>query len=532
MESEKMKILISDKLADEGLAILKSVDGFDVDCQFGIKPAKLKSVIKNFDALIVRSGTKVTADIIEAADRLKVIGRAGVGLDNVDLKAATKKGIVVMNTPAGNTTSTAEHTMSLILALSRNIPQACASLKSGKWERSKFGGVELHGKTLGIIGLGRIGSTVAKMAKSFGMKILAFDPYLSMEVAAKMEIEVADMDVLFKKSDYITIHIPKSAETKNLISDKEFNLMKKGVRVINCARGGIIDEKALAKALKAKKIAGCALDVYEQEPLAKDSPLLKFDNCVMTPHLGASTSEAQINVAIEIAESVRNALLGKGIMNAANFPSVSDEAYKVLEPYIDLAGRMGKFSGQLVNGRINGIMITYNGAMTKYKVAPVTMALVDGLLSPILGETINAVNALDIARERGINVQEIQSSKEEEFVNLVKAEIITDKEKFNVWGTLSGNSQPRIVKINRVYVEAVPNGYMIFINNNDKPGIVGVIGTILAQNNVNIAGITLGREAPGGLAISVVNIDGAISEATIKKIKKTKDVLFVKLLKV
>lgn len=527
-----MKILISDKLAQEGIEILQSVDGFEVDCQFGIKPDALKAIIKDFDALIVRSGTKVTADIIEAADNLKFIGRAGVGLDNVDLKAATKKGIVAMNTPAGNTTSTAEHTMSLILALSRNIPQACASLKSGKWERSKFSGVELYGKTLGIIGLGRIGATIAKMAKAFGMKIIAFDPYLSMEIATKMEIEMVDMDILLKSADYITIHIPKSAETKNFISDKELGVMKKGVRLINCARGGIIDEKALAKALEEGKIAGCALDVYEQEPLPADSPLLKFDNCLTTPHLGASTSEAQVNVAIEIAECVRNALLGKGIMNAANFPSVSDEAYKVLGPYIDLAERMGRFAGQLINGRMNAIKITYSGAMTEYKVAPVTMALVNGLLSPILGETVNAVNALDVARERGINVQEIQSSKEEEFVNLVKVTIITDKESFTVWGTLSGNNQPRIVKVNNVYVEAIPDGYMIFINNNDKPGIVGVLGTILAQDKINIAGITLGREAPGGLAISVVNVDSEVPEATLEKIKRTENILFAKLIKV
>ena len=527
-----IKILISDKLAEEGVSILREVKDFKVDCKFGIKSDELKSIIKDYDALIVRSGTEVTADIIEAADNLKVIGRAGVGLDNVDLKAATRKGIVAMNTPGGNTTSTAEHTMSMILALSRNIPQADSSLKSGKWERSKFMGVELSGKTLGIIGLGRIGSTVARMAKSFGMKILAHDPFVSLELASKIEAELVELKDLYQRADYITIHIPKSSETKHLISEKEFSLMKKGVRVINCARGGIIDETALEKALKEGKVAGCALDVFEQEPPLSGHPLLKFDNCVYTPHLGASTSEAQVSVAIEIAESVRNALLGKGIINAANFPSVDPAAYKTLEPYINLAERMGKFAGQLIEGRMSEIQITYSGTMTEFKVAPITMSMVYGLLSPVLGETVNYINALDVAKERVIKIQEVQSTKEEEFVNLMSVKVKTDKETFSLWGTLSSNKQPRIVKINKVYVEAAPNGYMLFINNNDKPGIVGAIGTILAEEKINIAGITLGRESAEGLAISVVNVDSKVSDKVLEKLRKTKNILFVKLIKV
>ncbi len=527
-----MKILISDKLANEGVEILKSEKDFEVDCKFGIKPDELKKIIKEYHALIIRSGTKVTEDILQEADNLRIIGRAGVGLDNVDLKAATKKGVVAMNTPAGNTTSTAEHTMSLILALSRNIPQACASLKAGKWERSKFGGVELYGKVLGIIGLGRIGSTVATMAKGFGMKIIGFDPFLSMEVANKLGVDMVDLEDLIKTSDYITIHIPKSAETKNMISNKEFAMMKKSVRLINCARGGIIDEKALEKALQEEKISGCALDVYEQEPPPPDFPLLKYDNCIVTPHLGASTSEAQINVAIEIAQAVRDALLGKGIINAANFPSVSSEAFKILVPYIDLAERMGKFAGQLLNGRISEIKITFAGVMTKYKTDPLTMALVKGLLHSILGDTVNMVNALEVAGERGVNIQGIHSTKEEEFVNLIKAEVVTDKESFLVWGTLAGNNQPRIVKVNDVYVEAIPSGSMIFINNNDKPGIVGAVGTILGDAKINIASITFGRESPGGLAVSLVNVDSPVADDIIEKIRQTQDVLFVKLLKV
>lgn len=526
------KILISDKLAEEGVQILKSVKEFEVDCKYGIKPDELKNVIKDYDALIVRSGTEVTADIIERADKLKYIGRAGVGLDNVDLRAATQKGIVAMNTPGGNTTSTAEHTFSLILALARSIPQACASLKGGKWERSKFMGIELYGKVLGIIGLGRIGSTIAKMARSFGMKILAFDPFISAEVAGKMEIELVELEQLIRQADFITVHTPKSAETKSLISDKEFAMMKKGVRVVNCARGGIIDELALAKALKEGKIAGCALDVFEEEPPPADHPLLKFDNCIATPHLGASTSEAQVNVAIEIAETIKNALLGKGIVNAANFPSVDAATYKVLEPYINLGERMGKFAGQLINGRLSEIKISYSGTVTQYKVAPISMAMVYGLLSPILGETVNFINALDVAKERAIKIQEVQLATEQEFVNLLSVKITTDKETFSLWGTLSGNRQPRIVKINNVYMEATPNGYMLFINNNDKPGIVGAIGDILAKNKINIAGITLGRESEGGLAVSVVNIDSKAGDKILEDLRKTKDILFVKLIKV
>jgi len=527
-----MKILVSDKLANEGVKILKDVKGFEVDCIYGLDPEKLKDIIKDYDALIVRSGTTVTADIIEAADKLKFIGRAGVGLDNVDLKAATKKGVVAMNTPAGNTTSTAEHTMSMILALSRNIPQAYCSMRAGKWERSKFGGVELYGKTLGVIGLGRIGSTVAKFCQAFGMKTLGYDPYLSKEAAAQKGVELADLDTILKQADYITVHIPKTDETTNLIDEKAFLKMKKTVRVINCARGGIINEAALVKALKEKTISGCALDVYDNEPPDFKSEFFQLDNCVTTPHLGASTTEAQVNVAIEIAETVRDALLGQGIVNAANFPSVDADSYQALSPYINLALRMGKFSGQLVHGRISEVKITYNGDITKYKTAPVTLSFVNGLLKPILGDTINYINALEVASERAMSVEEVKSTKSAEFVNCVKVEIKTDKEPFTLLGTLSANKEPRIVKINEVYVEASPEGHMVFINNNDKPGLVGAIGTILAQAKVNIAGISLGREGQDGKAISVVNVDSEVDASTIEKLRKTKDVLYVKHLKV
>ena len=526
------KILISDKLEKEGIDILTADKRFIVDCKFGIPADELQKIIKDYDALIVRSGTQVTSQIIEAADRLKVIGRAGVGLDNVDLEAATKKGVVAMNTPAGNTTSTAEQTMSLIMALSRNIPQAVASLKSGKWERSKFTGVELYGKVLGIIGLGRIGSTVAKMAQAFGMVILGFDPYLSAEIAQKNGIKLVDLNEIYKNADYVTVHIPKTDETTRMIGEAQIALMKKTVRLINCARGGIIDEAALLKALQEKRIAGAALDVYEVEPPDFQSLLFKLDNCITTPHLGASTAEAQLNVAVEIAQAVKDALCGAGIRNAANFPSLSLEAYKVIEPYLDLAGRMGKFAGQLIQGRISEVTVTYSGAVAQEKVTAGTMALSHGLLTPVLGEDVNTINALNMMKERGINIKEVVSNQEGEYVNAIALDITTDKEPFSLLGTLSSNKQPRIVKINNVYVETVPQGHMLFINNNDKPGIVGAIGTLLAAENINIAGITLGRENQQGVAVSVVNVDSEIPWSLIEKLRKTKNILFVKTIKV
>ncbi len=526
------KVLISDKLEKEGLDIFAAEKEISVDCKFGIPAAELKSIIGQYDALIVRSGTQVTAEIIEAAAKLKVIGRAGVGLDNVDLPAATKKGIVAMNTPAGNTTSTAEHTMSLILSLSRNIAQAVASVKAGKWERSKFTGVELYGKTLGIIGLGRIGSTVAKMAQGFGMKTIGYDPFLSADIAAKNGITLVDLDTIYKTADYITVHIPKTEETTNMISDKQIALMKKSVRLINCARGGIIDEKALTAALKDKRIAGAALDVYDVEPPDFAQEIFKLENCVTTPHLGASTSEAQVNVAIEIAHAVKDALLGRGIRNAANFPSLSEEAYKGVEPYLNLGERMGKFAGQLVQGRVSKVEVTYSGTVTKQNIKAVTMAIAKGILTPVLGEGVNTINALNMMKDRGINIAEVSSNVESEYVNSIALDITTDKENFALLGTLTSNKQPRVVKINNVYVEAVPAGHMLFINNNDKPGIVGAVGTILANANINIAGITLGRENQQGVAVSVVNVDSEIPEKVIEQLRQTKNILLVKTIKV
>ena len=523
-----IKILVSDPLSEEGLKILKEVKEFQVDVKTDLKPEGLKEIIKDYDALIVRSATKVTKDIISAADKLRVIGRAGVGLDNVDLDAATQKGIIVMNTPAGNTISTAEHTVSMILALSRNIPQANSSTKKGEWKRSKFMGVELYNKVLGIVGFGRIGSEVAKRALSFGMKVLAYDPFLSKKIAESIGVEVVELKDLFERSDYITVHTPLTEETKHMISGKEFAIMKKGVRVINCARGGIIDEAALVEAIKEGKVAGAAIDVFEKEPLAPESEFLKLDNVITTPHLGASTEEAQVNVAIEVAEIVRDALLGRGIRNAANYPCLEAEVCKFLDPYINLAEKIGIFSSQLVEGRFQEISISYGGDIMQYDLSPLTMALVKGMLSPILKETVNFINAVSLARERGIKISESKSSSEEEFVNLIQLEIRTDKETKSICGTLSSNKQPRIVKIDDYYVELSPMGQMIFIQNWDRPGIIGNLGSLMGKNNINIAAMTFGRDVPGGKAISVLNIDSPVSLALMEQIRKLENILTAK----
>ncbi len=527
-----MKILVSDQLAQEGLAVLKEVKEFTVDVKTELKPDELKEIIKGYDALIVRSATKVTKDIINAAEKLKVIGRAGVGLDNVDLEAATQKGIIVMNTPAGNTISTCEHTMSMILALSRNIPQANASTKKGEWKRSKFMGIELYGKILGIVGFGRIGKEVAKRALSFGMKVIVYDPFLSREVAEEMGIEVVELPGLLERADFITVHTPLTDETKHLISTKEFALMKKGVRIINCARGGIIDETALSNAVREGKISAAALDVFEKEPLSPDSELLKFDNVIVTPHLGASTEEAQVNVSIEVAEIVRDALLNRGIRNAANYPCLEAEVCSLLEPHINLAEKLGMFSGQLIEGRFQELSISYSGDIISYDLSPLTMALVKGILSPILKETVNFVNAISLARERGIDIRESKLSKEGEFVNLIQLEIKTDKESKKISGTLSANKQPRIVKIDGNYVEVSPIGEMIVMQNWDKPGIIGNIGTLLGGYNINIAAMTFGRQSLGGKAISVLNVDSPVSADILNKIKKLENVLEAKVIRI
>ncbi len=521
------KILISDSLSDEGLNILRSSKEFVVDVKTGLKPDELKAIIGDYDALVVRSATKATAELIEAGAKLKIIGRAGVGLDNVDLKSATARGIIVMNTPGGNTISTAEHTVSMILSMSRNIPAADLSMKKGEWKRKDFMGVELYNKTIGVVGLGRIGMEVAKRALSFGMRVKAYDPFLSREVAESVGVELVTLEDIYKNADYITVHVPLTEETTGMISDKEFAVMKTGVRVINCARGGIIDEAALARALESGKVGGAALDVYVSEP-PKDLQLVKFNNVVLTPHLGASTEEAQVNVAIEIAHQISDALLGKGIRNAANYPSVDPEAYRVIQPYINLCDKLGSFTSQISQGAIHEVNIVYSGDIVKHDTAPLTMALIKGLLSPILQDTVNFINAITLAKERGIRVVESKSSQADEFVTLISLEVKTDKETHRIAGTLFTKTEPRLVKIDEFYVEAMPMGCMLMLHNWDKPGLIGSLGMLMGEYKINIAAMSFGREKQGGRALSVLNVDSCVTPEILERIKKLPNILSVK----
>jgi D-3-phosphoglycerate dehydrogenase len=525
-----VNILISDPLAEEGIAILRKEKRFRVDVKPKLPPDELKKIIPEYNALIVRSQTKVTKELLKCAKNLKYIGRAGVGLDNIDVETASKQGIIVMNTPGGNSVSTAEHTFSLILALSRNIAQANSSVKKGEWERKKFMGTELYGKILGIIGLGRIGAEVARRAASFQMKVIAYDPFLIPESAKSLGIESVDLNTLFRQSDYITVHTPLTAETRHIIDEKAIKKMKRGVRIVNCARGGIVDEGALSKAIDSGAVAGAALDVYEKEPPI-GTAVVKNEKIVTTPHLGASTEEAQINVAIDIAKAMMDAVLHRGIRNAVNVPSIEPELYKVIEPYLSLAEKIGKMHAQLVLGYINKVKIRYVGDIVKHDLNHMTRSIVKGLLEPILEESVNYVNALVIARERGIKINEEKTKEIEDFANLISVEVETDKMKNSIMGTLFTKVDPRIVKVDKFYVDVVPEGHMLVIYNQDKPGIVGLIGTVLGQNKINIAGMNFGRAKAGGEAITILNVDSAVPKEVVAKIRKGKHIKEVKPIK-
>ena len=527
----RIKVLIADKLSEDGVKLLQGERDLEVDIKTGLSPQDLAAIIGPYEAVVVRSATKVTAEVIAKADKLKVIGRAGVGLDNVDADAATKRGIIVMNVPAGNTISTAEHTLSMLMAVARHIPQADASLHAGRWDRAKLVGTELFGKTLGIVGLGKIGTEVARRAQVFGMRILAFDPFLSSERAQQLDIELTDLPRLYREADFITVHVPLTNDTRHLIGAKEIATMKKGVRLLNCARGGIIDEAALAEAITAGQVAGAALDVFEQEPPAKDHPLFGLPQVVVTPHLGASTEEAQLNVAIEVAKQVADALLGRGIRNAVNMPSVDAQTLKVLQPYIVLGERLGAMASQLSGGQVAEVRVTYVGEVTGYDASPITLAVLKGLLAPMVGENVNYVNASLIAAERGIRVVEAKANRLEEFANLLAVDVRSNGNTLTIQGTLSARRQPRIVKIDRYFVEAAPEGYMLILKNEDKPGLIGQLGTLLGEAKINIAGMTNGRDKPGGTAITVVNIDNAVPVAVLDKVKRLAHVLDAKLLK-
>lgn len=526
----KWKVLVTDPVSEKGIAILRNEPDIEVDVK-KLSPAELISTIGNYHALIVRSETKVTKEVIEAANQLKVIGRAGAGLDNIDLEAASKKGIIVMNVPGGNTISAAEHTMSLILALSRNIPQSVMALKQGIWDRKKFTGIELFGKTLGIIGLGRIGSEVAKRAQAFGMRVIAYDPYISTERAQQVGVELMSLQEVIAQSDYISVHTPLTKDTKGLIGPKEFAIMKQGVRIINTARGGVVDEQALYENLKSGKVAGAALDVFEVEPPPKDHPLLQLDNCIATPHLGAATEEAQEKVGVEICRQIIDVLKGRGARNAANMPFIEPATLTLIGPYLTLAEKLGSLQAQLASDRIEKVEIQYSGEVAQYDVAPITIACLKGLLEPIIPETVNYVNAPYLAKERGIKVIESKSSDTEDFSTLIKLIVKCGEKISSAAGTLFAKNDLRIVRIDGYHVDIVPSGFMVILENEDRPGVIGKVGTILGENNINIAGMTLGRKERGGKAVTGLNVDDFVPESVLEKIRQIPLVISAKLVK-
>ncbi len=527
---KKMKVLICDPLDREGMDIFQKEGRFVLEEAIGKSPAELKKAIRNATAVVVRSGTKLTADIIREAKSLRIIGRAGVGLDNVDLEEASKRGIVVVNTPAGNTISAAEHTLTLMLALSRNISAAHATMREGKWDRKKFTGVELFEKTLGLIGLGRIGAEVAKRAQSFGMRVVAYDPFLRIEQASKLGVALTDLEGLYRDSDFISLHLPLTPETRNLVGPKAFGRMKTGVRIVNCARGGLIDEGALLAALKSGKVAGAALDVFEKEPPGK-TELVEHPRVIVTPHLGASTEEAQIKVSIDIARTMADFLTGRALRNAVNMPCVDPEVLREIEPYIALAEKIGLMHAQLAQGHVQQVHIRYDGAVAERPTNPITLAVIKGFLTPILAENVNYVNASVLAKERGIRITESKSSEPSTFANLIHVTLKTDREKRSIAGTLYTRADARIVLLDDLRVELEAKGYVLCIWNKDVPGMVGHIGMVLGKNKINIADMTVGRDKPGGRARTLISIDSPISEKVLSKIRASRSILDAKLIR-
>ena len=523
-----MKVLVSDSISSNGVEILRKA-GLEVDVKTGLKPEELKAIIGDYHALIVRSATKATAEIIGAAVNLKVIGRAGSGLDNVDKAAASKRGIVVMNTPGGNTVTTAEHTIAMMFAVARKIPQANASMSAGKWEKKKFMGTELFSKVLGVIGLGNIGGEVARRALCLGMNVIAYDPFLNEERAKEMGIEKVEIPDLIQRSDFITTHTPLTNETRNLIRSETIKTMKDGVYIINCARGGIINEKDLYEALENGKVAGAALDVFEKEP-PDNNPLVGHPGVVSTPHLGASTQEAQENVAIAVAEQIADYLVNGTIRNAVNFPSIPADQVAALQPYINLADKIGSFASQIFESGTTSVDLEYRGEAAGLNTSPMTIAALKGLLTPILEETVNFVNAPFIAKERGIEVKETKSSDAGDYNSMITMRLKSPKKELLVSGTLFSKKDPRIVRIDSFPVEIVPEGSLLFMYNNDKPGVIGNIGSLLGKNNINIGRMHFGRELAGGMAISVVNIDSPVTGTLLEEIKNLPNILFTKVI--
>jgi len=523
----KYRVLVSDPLAEEGIDILR--DFCDVDVKTDFSEDDLVDIIGQYDGLLVRSGTQVTARVIEAAGKLKYIGRAGAGVDNIDLDAATRKGIIVANAPGGNTLAATEHTLAMMAALARNIPQANASLKAGEWKRSKFMGVELNEKVLGIVGFGRIGQEVARRAIALDMKCIAYDPYINIERAKQLGVEVMSLEDIFAAADFITIHTPLVKETRHVINDRTIAMMKDGVRIVNCARGGIIDEEALNRAIRAGKVAGAALDVFEEEP-PFGSPLLQLPQVITTPHLGASTVEAQQNVAVSVAKQCIEVLKGGTAKFVVNAPMIPAEQQELIEPYATLAGKMGKLLIQLVEGRLQAVEIEYGGKAADFgqNTKFISRMALKGLLDPILQNPVNIVNAEFIALERGIKVSETVTEESRGFTNIVTITAKTDKMTESVSGNVAGKDKQRIVCIGEYMTDMTPGGHVVISRHHDVPGVIGRFATIIGRHNVNIAGMQVGRNKPGEEAIMVLNVDSEVPNEAIEEMRKSEGVFTAK----
>jgi D-3-phosphoglycerate dehydrogenase len=511
-----VKVLISDRLSPRAEQIFRE-RGIEVDVRTGMSPAELVAAIPPYHGLAVRSASKVTAEVLAAAADLRVVGRAGIGVDNIDVAAATQRGVVVMNTPFGNAITTAEHAIALMFALARQIPEADRSTHGGKWEKSRFMGVELYGKTLGIVGCGNIGSIVAERAQGLRMKVVAHDPFLSEERARDLNVEKATLDELFARADFITLHTPLTDSTRQMIDAVALAKMKPGVRLINCARGELVVEADLKAALDGGQVGGAALDVFSVEP-PRDNPLISAPGVIATPHLGASTAEAQENVAIQVAEQMSDFLLTGAVTNALNMPSVSAEEAPKIRPYMKLAEQLGSFAGQLTETGLRAVQVEYEGQVAQLNTKPITAVVLEGLLRPLM-ESVNMVNAPLIARERDIEVSEITHDRPGDYQTLIRLAVTTDRQRRSVAGTLFGGDKPRIVNIKGIPIEAELGPHMLYITNLDKPGIIGSLGTTLGDAGVNIATFHLGRSAPGGDALALLEVDQPLSEAVLQAVR-------------
>lgn len=514
------KVLISDKLSDAAVQIFRD-RGIDVDFmpELGKDKEKLAEVIGQYDGLAIRSATKVTPTILEAATNLKVVGRAGIGTDNVDKEAASKKGVIVMNTPFGNMITTAEHAIAMMFAVARQIPEASASTHAGKWEKSKFMGVELTGKTLGVIGAGNIGGIVCDRARGLKMKVIAFDPFLSEEKAEKMQVEKVELEELLKRSDFITLHVPLLDATKNILSRENLEKTKKGVRIINCARGGLVDEEALADLLKSGHVAGAAFDVFAEEP-ATENPLFNLPNVVCTPHLGAATTEAQENVALQVAEQMADYLLTGAVQNALNMPSVTAEEAKVMGPWIELAGHLGNFTGQMTDEPIKAINILYDGSVSEMNLDALNCAVLAGIMKRVSSD-VNMVSAPVVAKDRGIQLSTTSQDKSGTFDGYVKVTVVTDKRERSIAGSVFSDGKPRFIQIKGINIDAEVGAHMLYTTNEDVPGIIGTLGQTMGENGVNIANFTLGRAGAGGEAIALLYVDEPVPAEARAKLAET-----------